>query len=222
MSYGIKASLPFTFLLHPENPHVLRTPAAREPPKDRWWSGKGLRCFDDFRCRRWRSCCFVVAQTNSHRGFSRGCRTSSDLCPFVRSLKFEERVPVVLQSSHMWDCESPWRPSIRLLSIILPTTFVHPLKYIWSGTEEMGEGASSCSLRNDRKDQRSSTSSLSSFVFSTVHDKRPFFVERVGTPLTAAAWIVSFPVRALTLNYMMFCEIHMYRCAYTYNRKFCI
>lgn len=49
---------------------------------------------------RWRSCCFVVAQTDPHRGFSWGRRTSSDLS--VRP-KPEERVPVVLRSSHMWN-----------------------------------------------------------------------------------------------------------------------
>lgn len=91
-----------------------------------------------WRRRRWRSCCFVVAQTYPHGDFHGGVgrrQIRSSIRPSVRSSNPEERVPVVLRSSHMWNWKPPTRP---FASIISPITFVHPLEYIWPAPREEG------------------------------------------------------------------------------------
>lgn len=89
----------------------VNSPAASEPPlsplpKDQLWSGvKGYAVLTiSLSSSRWRSCCFVVAQTDPQRGFSWGCPdVVGSVRRSVRSSNPEERVPVMLRSSHMWN-----------------------------------------------------------------------------------------------------------------------
>jgi len=156
----------------PSSPKIRACPSPSLPggaSGSQWierWSGEGLRCFDDLAVSRRVSLAGAAVvlplrkptRTGDFHGDVGRRRIYPSVRPSVRPSVLSTKKGFRLRCElHTCGTESPRRPSVRPpASIISPSTFVHPLGYIWPARWRDGCGerdVSSCSLRNDREDQ---------------------------------------------------------------------